>query len=350
MRPSLLLCAVLAVAPAVALRAAEPAPCPASDPLLKELVCAANEHGWFYAPERAEADMAADAARAAAAGFEREFARKPAFGAVVIVDYSNQGPAASDAAEAALRQAGAGWVLNWVSAASISREMQRQLRKQLKGRSTGSKVLAAPPGFAKQLAARASGTLRHEIGHKLLVAAYWPQASFVHDRAHYGGPAPDWLDEGAAMLMEPAAEAEHRRELFADMAAGRLKGAPMQALPAFLAALHPRLADPDLPDEIKTPGENRVSISYGLDASSNGAFLRMGGYYAQSLVWVDFLKQAGKPGTLDAIASALAQGRSFEQWLGQDGVRYGLAADVPALDRQWTQWRQQRYPGPDAPR
>ncbi|ALN90336.1 hypothetical protein [Lysobacter gummosus] len=347
MRLSLSLCALLAAA-ASPVFAQTPPPCPAlPDSLPKTLRCIATEHGWFYADDDAEAAMFADAARQAAAKFERLFSRKASVGAVVALDYDQPLP---DDATAALREHGALWVLPWVSAASMRQEIQKQIHRQYKKQNPNARMSASRSyanDFAKRIAGDTSGTVQHEVGHHLFVAVFWPRESFVHDKLRYGGPAPDWLDEGVAMLMEPAPMTEGRRTLFAQMAAGELNSAQVQPLGAFLNAQHPRLTEPDLPDEIRSGSDaNRVSISFSLDG--NPTFLRMAGYYAQTQVWIDFLRETGQRGTLTALAESLAAGKSLEDWLGRDGAQYGLPTSLPALNTQWSQWLQQHYPGPGA--
>ncbi|MGO4774179.1 hypothetical protein AB4084_01370 [Lysobacter sp. 2RAB21] len=34
--------------------------------------------------------------------------------------------------------------------------------------------------------------------------------------------------------------------------------------------------------------------------------------------------------------------------VGRDGAQYGLPTSLPALNKQWSQWLRQHYPGPDA--
>ncbi|MGH8082944.1 MAG: hypothetical protein ACREP7_20365 [Lysobacter sp.] len=351
MRSPLSLHALLACAALVAC-AAQPAfaqapPCPTLPGTLV-LHCAATEHGWFYAEDEAEAEaqMYAEAARQAAAKFERAFSRKPSFGAVVATDYKQVLP---DPVKTALRERGAHWILPWVGTASMSAEIQRQVRQQFKKNNPNAGLTAARSAasdLAKRSALNAPGTVQHEIGHKLFAAAFWPAQSFEYDPKRYGSPAPDWLDEGAAMLMEPAQMTDGRRRMFAQMAAGELKSAPVQPLQTFLNLAHPRMTSPDLPDEIKAGStENRVSISLSLD--SNAAMLSMVGYYAQTRAWIDFLSDTGQRGTLPAMAEAFAASTTLPDWLARDGARYGLATDLPGLQKQWSQWLLQHYPATD---
>lgn len=340
MRPSLLLCGLLVAAPAFA----QVPPCPAvPDGLPKTLRCVATEQGWFYAEDEADAQVFAEAARQAAAKFERAFSREPAFGSVVAISYKQVLP---EPFKTGLREHGAKWVLPWIDGASMREEVERQLHRQFKKNNPNARASMArsfASDLAKRTAADTPGTVQHEIGHKLFTAAFWPAQSFERDPKRYSSPAPDWLDEGAAMLMEPAQATESRRRMFAQMAAGELKSAPVQPLQVFLNAPHPRLTSPDLPDEIKAGSdENRVSISLSLD--SNPAMVSMAGYYAQTRVWIDFLSETGQRGTLPAMAESFAASKSLEEWLAQNGAQYGLATTLPALQAQWTHWLQRRYP------
>jgi len=56
----------------------------------------------------------------------------------------------------------------------------------------------------------------HELGHVWFIAKYWPDSNVDPGKLHYGGPAADWLDETAAILLENAKLTSERRKFFFD--------------------------------------------------------------------------------------------------------------------------------------
>ena len=59
------------------------------------------------------------------------------------------------------------------------------------------------------------GVVSHELGHQFFIHSFWPKEADQSEKGgfkadQYGGPAPDWLDEMAAVLMENDALSETR--------------------------------------------------------------------------------------------------------------------------------------------
>ncbi|ALN61893.1 ligA domain protein [Lysobacter antibioticus] len=327
--------------------AATPA-CPALSDVSTPPHCLATEHGWFYAGSESEAAAYAEYARIVSIEFARTFARPAPFGAVVAIDSNQLLP---ESTKAALKQQGAHWLLAWLDTEYMRKEVEKQVRKQFKQQNPGmapAKLNALTRDFAQRSADR-SDLLRHEIGHSVLKAAYWPQEALVTDDAHYGSSAPDWLDEAAAIAMEGPKDTESRRILFVQMAAGDLYNAPLKPLDQFLGMQHPRKSDAGLPAAMRS-SKNNITVGIG-NLDDNAALVRMIGYYAQVRGWVDFLSDSAKPGVLGSIAESLAGGNDFEQWLSQHAAEYGLATSLPALQSQWAAWvRKGQAPGKSAPK
>lgn len=59
----------------------------------------------------------------------------------------------------------------------------------------------------------------HELGHLWFLEAYWPGRT-SSSLEHYVSPAPDWLDEGAAQLMEGDGEEPLKRKKYMDILQG----------------------------------------------------------------------------------------------------------------------------------
>ena len=82
---------------------------------------------------------------------------------------------------------------------------------------------------------------------------------------------------------------------------------------------------------------NRLVVASGPDAPAMGMF------YAQSLLFSDFLLDAsGDPTILGTISTALADGVGFADWLADSGALHDLPADIPTLQAAWDTWCETR--------
>lgn len=323
------------------------APCPTLPGDLPG-ACLATPAGWFYArtPEDAER-LAADAAQAGE-DFLRHFGRAPARGAVLAVGTSGR---IDEAQRRVLREAGVRWLLPWLDPYEQQALRRQHLRsaiaRQLGELATGERIEQA---LARALSAAAGptaapavdrGALRHEIGHLLLIAGFWPDAlsgSSADGGRHYGGPGPDWLDEVAAVLLEAPDLVDARR-------AALREARERQALPPleqFLGGNHPLRAwalNQSADAAAATTGggaEGFVRVVSGEEARS---LADQGGlYYAQARGFADFLQAHGGAAVFGAIAAALAEGQAFEAWLAESGPGHGLPAGLNALQERWESW------------
>lgn len=321
------------------------APCPQL-PNHPGLACASTSQGWFYAGDAdTAADIAADAAQAAG-DFERYFGRPAQRGAVVAAGSS----AVPDATTFdMLRQAGARWALPWLDEQE-RREVQRSvvertLREQMP--EADDARIAAMLEQALPSAPPASGdstdrsALRHEIGHMLLIRAFWPdngEDDGGERPFQYGGPGPDWLDEAAAVLMEGPAMAARRL----DMLASDEAGTHLQPLPDFLAAAHPMLEQLDAARAGSTGNGPSITIASGEEAQrmADGAQW----FYTQARAFAGFLiETSDRPGVLGEVAAHIAAGGDMEGWLAGHGAAHGLPESLPALDLAWKEWLAGRH-------
>lgn len=334
LRPPSLLCLLLPFAAATA-TAADAPPCPALPAPVAELACVANEAGWFYAHDAESAAGIAEDALRAGEDFRRHFSRPPPRGAVIA---RGTGAAASPEAAQRLRDAGAAWHLPWLDA-SERRELQRsgierQLRAQRPQASDAEVAALLETALARAPSPQATdrSALRHEIGHVLLIHAFWPDAARTDDGAtHYGGPAQDWLDETAAVLMESEDMADRRRERLAEPG----ERARLLPLDAFFAAAHPLAAR--LTELRPSAAGGGIRVISGEDAQRLSA--EAGGFYAQARGVADFLiETGGDPAVFGDIAAFAADGGDMAGWLSAHGARYGLPATVTALDAAWQHW------------
>ncbi|MFT3763513.1 MAG: hypothetical protein QM761_13100 [Pseudoxanthomonas sp.] len=335
----------VALAGAALPRAACAGDCPALD--TTATACVASAQGWFYAASEAEAADMAEAARQAAALFERHFQRPAVRGAVVSIGSGN---AVSAAQKQALQAQGAAWVLPWIGPHDKRRLAEAQVRRQVEAQLGATADAAVVQATVAQALAKlpdgdgaTNSALRHEIGHLLLIHAFptaHDDATAAGNAHDYGGGLPDWLDETAAVLMEDAAMTERRRaRLQRTLACGN--GDRLPPLARFFVMDHPlssvareRLAGAAASSE----GGSRVlmlSGEQGRELASRGI-----DFYVQSRALADFLTEAsGGDATIFAgIARTLAAGGDMDAWLADEGVRRGLPGDLAALQDAWQAW------------
>ena len=118
-------------------------------------------------------------------------------------------------------------------------------------------------------------------------------------------------------------------------------GAALPPLSGFLAGDHPLRAWALTQAAARTAGAERsgetfVQVVSGEQARSladQGAV-----FYAQARGFADFLETHGGTSVFGAIATALAGGRSFDDWLAASGPAHGLPATVDALEAAWERW------------
>ena len=304
--------------------------------------CVASEQGWFYAASEAEATGMADAARQAAAEFERYFQHAPSRGAVVSI---GSGGSISGARKSALEAQGAAWVLPWLGPDDKRRLAASRIRRQVEAQlGAGADVRVVDAAVAQALDklpggdnGTADSALRHEIGHMLLIRAF-PIAggdATPQGNAHgYGGGFPDWLDETAAVLLEDAAMAGGRRDSLARMLACG-KQDRLSPLARFFSMEHPLAA---IAGQLLSGGSgNRVMM---LDDERGRALGERGSdFYVQARAFADFLiETSGDPTVFGSIARTLAAGGDMDGWLAREGSRHRLPGNVAALQDAWQAW------------
>ncbi|MDR7194059.1 hypothetical protein [Luteimonas terrae] len=341
-RTTLLLAALL---PFTSATAADAGDCPATLQL-HELSCVATAQGWFHAANPATARQIAEDAALAASSFETYFGRPAPRGAVIA---GEQGRAIPDDIGQALAAVGAAWQIPWLDAAdrrAVQRSaLERQLRASMPGADEAQlqaridatlPSASAPPDTATDRSA-----LRHEIGHMLLIRAFWdaPATDASRSAGHYGGPGPDWLDELAAVLMESQAMTGDRRaKLHSPEAA-----AHMQPLATFFDMAHPMVARMS---ELASRGPGAHVIS---GAEAQRLTGDAGWFYVQARGVADFLLDTSDdPAVFGRIAAFLADGGDMAGWLAAHGAQTGLPASITELDAVWTQWLAARAPSPEA--
>ena len=184
----------------------------------------------------------------------------------------------------------------------------------------------------------------HELGHKWFKNAFWPGVEGI-EQSHYGGPAPDWMDELAAVILEPDASKSQRRAQFwsryhsikAKTTDRNHADHRLLDLAAFLQSDHPmKSVTARISKEAAETGVSGFRVMVGDDtgASQNAAL-----FYLQSLLVADFLEEAsGNRAIFAEIARSLTKGQTFGKWLAVEGAAHRLPTSENAFVGAWLDW------------
>lgn len=306
-------------------------------PITEPLACVASPQGLFYARNAEDAERMAATAAHASTHFETVFGRSAPRGAVIDTLQLDDGTAL----KRWQAQHRLDFTMPWINRELMQAALLEPIKNAIKAQQPelDESVLDA---LARQALAQTNSKpgaghhgitmesiLAHELGHMYLTHAFWPEADAQADAQHYGSPAPDWLDEMAAILMEDEAMTAQRRRQWRDM----LHNNPDRLLPLkdFLNTRHP-LAD------IAAASKNKVFIAINDESFGSEAW-----FYLQTRALADFLiEHAQSPTIFASIAEAFAKQQSLADWLNTNGQRYGLPNDMTELEKHWQAWLTQQ--------
>ncbi len=278
-------------------------------------VCVAGAHGVAYGRTRGDAEMGARAFEGAARHFRMYFGAEPPAGMLVL-----SRTYATEAATVLATAHSLAYGLSWLPAsASPGWHPDASSRRR--------------PGGPRRGPGPHEDVLRHELGHAMYAAAFWPGAA--SEVPIYGSPAPDWLDEGVAMLMEAPESQQQRGARF--LATHRSSPGEVPPLAKFLVMPHPALA---LRKMMRRHGQRSRSgvISMELPPGDRTA-LALDMFYGQALVFAAFLIEAsGDVRILRSVSEAAAAGVDFEKWLAGPGESSSLPSTLPLLQARWDEW------------
>jgi hypothetical protein len=297
--------------------------------------------GWIVAPGECAAREAAVEMEAASIAFERHFGRPAPRGAVVDVVHARHA--------GALKEAGAAWVLPWRFHQAIDAPRAQAIREQVRSQLAAAGRAPEPeqvevlvqqalaqlgePGAPSSPPALAPKAIRHEIAHLLFMQAVWPSSGERPEQ--YGGDAPDWLDEAAAIIAESEEMTRNRRALFRELAAS---GGTIP-LAEYLEMTHPVYADRQFRAMIDEARAARAEGEPVIIAASlaDDRVERARAFYAQTRGFVDYLlERTGDRRVLGDIAVELRDEASgFADWLNRHGAVRGLPAGIEALERDF---------------
>lgn len=162
--------------------------------------------------------------------------------------------------------------------------------------------------------------LRHEIGHDLFIRYLVP--STKNDQ--YGGDAPDWLDEMAAVAFEGEELRTVRRRATVRYASEK-KLIPLQR---FLTMTHPEMEAKSIP----AASDRQVTV---FEAVSDDTPI----FYAMASAFYDFLVTRTKnPAIIAELAGAVRNGKPLEQWLLARTGHGDQTSGIQALNTDLLAW------------
>jgi hypothetical protein len=265
-----------------------------------------TSRGWILTDEVAKAEWAARSLDSAADTFERHFGVALSRG--VIVETRFAGFVEALPAEQRV------WTLPWTSAAFEQRGVSKPRRDghHLDGTSS----------------------LQHELAHAFFLSAVIPNLR----KNQYGGDAPDWLDEAAAMVAETVPVSEMRRNLFRkQVCAGGLV-----PLDGFLRGGHPVFAAPKMKEmldglrarKLDRPVMLEMTLSeLGLDEKS------VTNFYAQARAFYDYLVfRSGDERMIGRIARAIRDSGDPAAWQGSAWFRDEMQLGDVSLADDFARW------------
>jgi hypothetical protein len=200
------------------------------------------------------------------------------------------------------------------------------------------------------------GAVPHELGHDWYRIGYWPDAP-LSEAKHYGGPGPDWLDEMSAVLMEAPEMFGERVKQFskryasyrADPASADANTKLMLDLPNFFSEIHPISEQVRALTQLRRAQGNKDALI--MLAGEEARKLAEGGvrFYLQSAVASQYLiDRTGNRQIFARIAEAFARGDTMAGWLANKEPKGKLPRDLKALQADWLNWLEQRFPAEPA--
>ena len=308
--------------------------CAAALEAAPQYACAQGRTGIALATTQEGADLLLARAEAAEPRFRQHFGQDPA---PYLVLYFEEDPPRD-----ALYEAGFETMLPWPSPVRLGELMTAALRQNALARVEGGGPLSedAEATLRLQTAAmlalldeKQGGVVSHELGHIWYTAAFWRDRSAGDG---YATPAPDWLDEAAAVLTEGDELGANRRQLFAEgwaaLTPENLSAhAAIGDLTHFLQRPHPQQTRETPANDSTAAGPARVTVRSGPNDRE--------AYYNQVRVFADYLiVRTGDEAIFFDVSRALADGMDFEGWLASQTRYPSLPRTVPELQADWASW------------
>lgn len=285
--------------------------------------------------------------------YEQFFAEKPVKVAIVSGGNIN-----SELREK-LKVLGFSAVLPWISESDRNNLAEASVRRQVEEQTKGmpaelqaSMLALALKELDKALSAEANnsmsdtemGALGHELGHIWFIQQFASESANTEKSVGhgYGGWAPDWLDETAAVLMENSQLTSKRRQSFSENSSENFV-----ALSEFLSMEHPAykaaMALAEKSSSENGDGESDDAKAIILTGEDADKFMAASGgdptdFYIQVRTFADFLiEQYSDQHVFEKIAKHLASGKSFEEWLSKTSSK-SQPSTLKQLEARWQAW------------
>lgn len=319
--------------------------CP-SLPKLTDLQCVSNQAGFFYAEKPTDAEGMASDGLKAWQEFQTYFGQKAPSGSVVSIGTSSS---MGQEAKNALKEAGSSWTLPWLDNQDRARFIQNSIKKQVAEQMKGQPqavIDAAVASAMKQVGNQTSrsntqkGALKHEMGHLMFVKAFWPKKTSTKGDIHYGGPAPDWLDEAAAILLENDELTKGRRKHLPEL----IEQQSLVPLAQLFSMDHPMKKSRGLLRQLSNKGGKKgtsITVLQGEEAKKLAG--DAGNFYTQTRGFIDFvLETSEQPLIFADITQYIADGKDMSDWLKERGETFKLANNIHDLQAQWDVWLKEK--------
>ena len=189
--------------------------------------------------------------------------------------------------------------------------------------------------------------IAHEFGHFWYINAFWKNDR-VDPNSHYGGAAPDWLDEVAAVSLENDRMTQSRRRSLHDA----VRQDDVISLSTFLTIEHPlaeiarqntaRVRAAAAAGDGTNTGTTRIVMLTGdaADDMLSQAEVNPSDFYDVARGFIDYMSERTDGTVFAEISQALVQGQSFADWLADKGPGLGLPSMIEALETDWKSWLQ----------
>lgn len=318
--------------------------------------CVIGETGIAIASSQGRADVYIEAIDAGAVAFEEHFERTAP--TVALIEGNDLFATLEDDISAR----NAGIILSpWVTSVDKNRAIEASILRQLEVQKPDLPEDAMQGLIDKALAAtpvnllsgeEEKGAIAHEFCHLRLVRSFHFDVSDTTGASkHYGGDAPDWLDETAAVLCENAELTAKRHRHLGDIITGESDD-ELWPIAEFVTMDHPlaeaerglvaRLRQEHIEEAERGGPSTRIITLVGEEAERFKAQSADGNpavFYWQSRGFADYLiARTGDPAIFGSIASAYSNGSDFVAWLSAEGTALGLPRDLDSLDADWTRW------------
>lgn len=279
-------------------------------PSLSEFRCFETVAGWLFTDSVDTARRMALGLRQASLRFQRRFGEAPPAGAVITT-------------------------------ASISSEMNTDLR------ALGSWLLPWPIQQIEN--SSHADAYMHEAGHLWFIRGVWREASPPAGQSHYGGSAPDWFDETAAILVGRSGESDWHFPHFREALADEQRRDTMLDLLGLLNEPHPAMrADLEFNRQV---AELRRKVAAG--EIDPGAFTlkrpqadghAVTDFYARCKMLAEYFISRSADGLIFRdLAAHIRDGGTAGDWFERFGVERGMPGSLEELDADWRDWVRSRF-------